>query len=104
MTFACVKASLRPTGHAGSHGDDRRAAHITFALLLIWIWIMHYRIGGTAAAWMGLVFILAVFVCVLLREFGHVLAARYFGVRTPDITLLPIGGLARMERMPGWPR
>ena len=84
-------------------GGTEVRIHITFALLLIWIWIMHYRIGGTAAAWMGLVFILAVFVCVLLHEFGHVLAARYFGVRTPDITLLPIGGLARMERMPDVP-
>ena len=77
--------------------------HVTFLLLLIWIWIMHYQTGGSGAAWQGVTFILAVFLCVLLHEFGHVLAARKFGIRTPDITLLPIGGLARLERMPDKP-
>ena len=77
--------------------------HVTFLLLLIWIWIMHYQTGGSGAAWQGVTFILAVFLCVLLHEFGHVLAARQFGIRTPDITLLPIGGLARLERMPDKP-
>ncbi|YBV96729.1 site-2 protease family protein [Phyllobacteriaceae bacterium JZ32] len=77
--------------------------HITFALLLVWIWLMHYRIGGAPAAWEGVAFILAVFICVVLHEFGHIAAARYFGIRTPDITLLPIGGLARLERMPEKP-
>jgi len=77
--------------------------HITFALLLVWIWLMHYRIGGAPAAWEGVAFIIAVFACVVLHEFGHIAAARYFGIRTPDITLLPIGGLARLERMPEQP-
>ncbi|PRD44843.1 site-2 protease family protein [Phyllobacterium phragmitis] len=77
--------------------------HITFALLLVWIWLMHYRIGGAPAAWQGVAFIVAVFICVVLHEFGHIAAARYFGIKTPDITLLPIGGLARLERMPEEP-
>lgn len=77
--------------------------HVTFALLLIWIWVMHYRIGGAPAAWEGVAFIVAVFVCVVLHEFGHIAAARYFGIATPDITLLPIGGVARLERMPEEP-
>ena len=77
--------------------------HITFSLLLVWIWLMHYQIGGTEAAWTGVLFILAVFLCVLLHEFGHIFAARYFGIRTPDVTLLPIGGVARLERMPDKP-
>ncbi len=77
--------------------------HVTFALLLIWIWLMHYRIGGTPAAMEGIAFIVAVFVCVVLHEFGHIAAARRFGIKTPDITLLPIGGVARLERMPEEP-
>ncbi|MBB4226507.1 site-2 protease family protein [Rhizobium mongolense] len=77
--------------------------HITFALLLVWIWMTHYRIGGTQAAWGGIAFIIAVFVCVVLHEFGHIAVARYFGIKTPDITLLPIGGVARLERMPEVP-
>jgi Zn-dependent protease/CBS domain-containing protein len=77
--------------------------HITFALLLIWIWLMHYRIGGAPAAWEGIAFVISVFACVVLHEFGHIAAARYFGIKTPDITLLPIGGVARLERMPEEP-
>lgn len=77
--------------------------HITFTLLLVWIWVIHYRIGGAPAAWEGVAFIIAVFTCVVLHEFGHIAAARYFGIATPDITLLPIGGVARLERMPEKP-
>ncbi|TIP08942.1 MAG: site-2 protease family protein [Mesorhizobium sp.] len=77
--------------------------HFTFLLLLVWIWLTHYRIGGAPAAWEGVAFIIAVFACVVLHEFGHIAAARYFGISTPDITLLPIGGVARLERMPEEP-
>lgn len=87
----------------GSVAGTEIRVHMTFALLLIWIWVMHYRIGGPPAAWEGVAFIISVFLCVVLHEFGHIAAARSFGIKTPDITLLPIGGLARLERNPTKP-
>ncbi len=75
--------------------------HLTFLLLLAWVGWIYWRQEGTASAVVsGIVFILGIFVCVLLHEFGHALTARRFGIRTRDVTLLPIGGLARLERMP----
>ena len=49
-------------------------------------------------------FFVAFFLCILLHEFGHITMARRFGVRTPDVILLPIGGVARLERIPDEPR
>jgi len=77
--------------------------HITFLLFLAWIGFSYYYVGGAAAAIPGVLFVLALFGCVLLHEFGHALAARAFGIPTPDITLLPIGGVARLQRMPDKP-
>ncbi|HYZ86243.1 MAG TPA: site-2 protease family protein [Bryobacteraceae bacterium] len=77
--------------------------HITFLLFLAWIGFIYYQVGGSDAAMRGLLFIIGLFVCVLLHELGHVTAARRFGIQTPDITLLPIGGVARMQRMPDKP-
>jgi len=77
--------------------------HLTFLLLLVWIGIAHYMDGGAAAAVQGVVFIVLVFLCVVLHEFGHVYAASRYGVKTPDITLLPIGGVARLSRIPEKP-
>jgi stage IV sporulation protein FB len=74
--------------------------HLTFLLLLAWIGISAGAQGGTGAATESILFICLLFGCVLLHEFGHVLAARRYGIQTPDITLLPIGGVARLERIP----
>ncbi len=74
--------------------------HLTFLILLAWIGLAEYVNEGAAAAFDGVLFIVAVFACVVLHELGHALAARRYGIATPDITLLPIGGLARLSRIP----
>jgi Zn-dependent protease len=78
--------------------------HLTFLVLLVWYWIVSYQEGGLATASQETGFLLALFLCVLLHEFGHILMARRFGVRTPDVILLPIGGVARLERIPDEPK
>jgi len=75
--------------------------HITFLLLIGWVAFLHWRQGQSiAAAVAGVILILAVFLCVVLHEFGHAMAARRYGIKTRDIILLPIGGVARLERLP----
>jgi Zn-dependent protease/CBS domain-containing protein len=79
--------------------------HATFLLLLAWIALADYQQAHTAsAAVVGVVLTLAIFLSVVLHEFGHALMAARFGVKTKSITLLPIGGVARLERMPSRPR
>lgn len=99
MTFRAVKWSFQIARIAGI---DLRV-HATFLLLLAWFAFGYYADGGLGAMLAGLAFTLLLFVCVVLHEFGHALAARAYGIRTPDITLLPIGGVARLERMPEKP-
>ena len=77
--------------------------HITFLLLIAWIAFAYYAQGGSSAAVGGVLLILLLFACVVLHEFGHALAGKAFGINTPDITLLPIGGVARLERIPDEP-
>jgi Zn-dependent protease/CBS domain-containing protein len=77
--------------------------HVTFWLLLLWIGISAGRVGGAWAALESLVFIVLLFACVTAHEFGHILVARRFGISTREVTLLPIGGVASLQRMPDTP-
>ena len=77
--------------------------HVTFLLFLAWIWVAYYQRGGAGAAWEGVAFVALLFLCVLLHEFGHIFAARRYGVKTPEVTLWPFGGIARLERIPEKP-
>lgn len=78
--------------------------HVTLVLLLAWIATSYWLIGlGPRATAVGLVLFAAVFAIIVVHELGHALMARRFGVRTHDILLLPIGGIASLERIPEQP-
>ncbi len=78
--------------------------HVTFLLLVGWVAFLYWRQGQSiGAALIGVTFILTVFLCVILHELGHALTARRYGIKTRDIILLPIGGVARLERLPTQP-
>src|SRR5215510_14031526 len=78
--------------------------HATFVLLIGWVgysyWLENHNFAEVIN---GILFILALFLCVVLHEYGHALTARKYGIKTRDITLYPIGGVARLERLPDKP-
>lgn len=96
-----MKNSLR----LGSIGGVKVTVHWTFILLIAWIVFINFRAGSTTenTIW-SVLFVLLIFGCVVLHEFGHALAAKRYGIKTRSITLLPIGGLASLESMPEKPK
>ena len=88
----------------GRFGGTAVKIHITFLLFLVWIAASAWARGGLSAALDSTLFILLLFLCVVLHEFGHILAARRYGIKSPEVTLLPIGGVASMQRLPSDPR
>lgn len=78
--------------------------HWSFALLIAWVIVSGYSSGldVTGIIWLMLL-MLSIFLCVVLHEYGHALTARRYGVGTKDIVLLPIGGVARLDRLPEKP-
>lgn len=78
--------------------------HYTFWLIFLWVgaiyWVRYKNIGSVIE---GVLLVMTVFGCVLLHEFGHALTAQKYGINTRDITLLPIGGLAKLEKIPEKP-
>jgi Zn-dependent protease len=78
--------------------------HWTFPLLILYIVYTNLRAGldPVQIGW-SVFFALTLFVCVILHEFGHALTAKKYGIRTEDITLYPIGGVARLQRIPEKP-
>ncbi|WP_027395777.1 site-2 protease family protein [Aquimarina latercula] len=79
--------------------------HWTFLLIIAWVSFLELKRGGNVQnVLMSIFFVLLVFICVVLHEFGHILTARKFGVSTKKITLLPIGGIASMDTIPENPK
>jgi Zn-dependent protease len=78
--------------------------HWSFTLLLIWVLLSNMKAGGEMTSGLfNVALVLVLFLCVTLHELGHALTAKRFGITTRSITLLPIGGVAALEKMPEKP-
>lgn len=96
-----MKASL----NLGSISGIKIIVHWTFFFLILWIVFDELKRGGTTQSILfNVAFVLAVFICVVLHELGHALLAKRFGVNTKKITLLPIGGMASLDKIPESPK
>ena len=73
--------------------------HATFLLLPLFLFLINLGTAGVGWALFAVMMIPAIFACVVLHELGHALAARHYGIETRDITLYPIGGVARLENL-----
>lgn len=88
----------------GRYAGIKVYIHWSFWIILIWIFYMYYnRSQDVGEGLHGVLFILALFGCVVLHEYGHALTARRYNIATRRITLYPIGGVASLESMPEKP-
>ncbi|QEF98294.1 Putative zinc metalloprotease Rip3 [Stieleria maiorica] len=95
---------MKGSWHLGQLAGIDVRIHWTFLLLPIWIYYSSLAAGsGAVAATVAVLLVFAIFGCVVLHELGHSLTARRFGIETHDITLLPIGGVASLQRIPRSP-
>ncbi|TGV04342.1 site-2 protease family protein [Flavivirga rizhaonensis] len=96
-----MKANL----NLGSVSGIKIIVHWTFFFLIAWIVFSELKHGGTTHSILfNIALVLAAFTCVVLHELGHALTAKRFGIETKKITLLPIGGMASLERIPESPK
>lgn len=87
--------------YLGSIGGTELYVHWTFMLFALWVFVSSYRAQDNwNEALLSLGFLLSVFACITLHEFGHILTASKYGCPTRNITLYPIGGVASLERIP----
>jgi stage IV sporulation protein FB len=84
----------------GSIAGTAVRIHVTFILFLAFFFLAGLASGSVLDGVKTVAFVVLLFACVLAHEFGHIFTARAFGVPTPDVTLLPIGGVARLARIP----
>ena len=90
---------MKPSWKIGTLFGVEIRIHATFPLVLLWVATLDFAAGGSwQGIAVGVAFTLAIFGMVVLHELGHALAAKRFGIKTRDITLLPIGGIARLDR------
>lgn len=95
---------MRGSIYLGKIAGIKIFIHWTFSLLILWVLFTTLREGkDMAEAILMVTLILTVFACVTLHELGHALTARIYHFNTRDITLLPIGGMARMDELPEKP-
>jgi Zn-dependent protease/CBS domain-containing protein len=99
-----MEAAMKWSIRIGTFAGIGVFMHLTFPLIIGWVglsyWLQTRTLGGVFE---GILFTLILFGFVVMHEFGHALTARRYGIKTRDITLYPIGGVARLERMPDKP-
>ena len=98
----CPKVLLNHRWKLGTFAGIPLLVHWSFSLAIFLV-AFSASDGGVPGVLYSVAQLLGVFFCVTLHEYGHAMAARSFGIATVDITLLPIGGVARLKKMPRIP-